>query len=37
MARIDEHFLDELKGRVRLFDIIGRTVKLRRPGMSMWG
>ncbi len=35
--RFDERFLDELKGRLRLSDVIGRTVKLRRQGREYVG
>ena len=35
--RLDRAFLDELKGRVRLSDVIGRTVKLRRQGREYVG
>ena len=37
MSRLDERFLDELKGRLRLSDVIGRTVKLRRQGREYVG
>ncbi len=37
MARFDERFLDELKSRLRLSDVIGRTVKLRRQGREFVG
>ncbi len=36
-VRFDERFLDELKGRLRLSDVIGRTVKLRRQGREYVG
>ncbi|HWE98343.1 MAG TPA: DNA primase [Caulobacteraceae bacterium] len=35
--RYDERFLDELKGRLRLSDVIGKTVKLRRQGREYVG
>lgn len=35
--RFDERFLDEIKSRVRLSDVIGRTVKLRRQGREYVG
>ncbi|RZJ81569.1 MAG: DNA primase, partial [Brevundimonas sp.] len=35
--RFDDRFLDELKGRLRLSDVIGRTVKLRRQGREFVG
>ncbi|MFI4935880.1 MAG: DNA primase [Caulobacterales bacterium] len=35
--RFDENFLDELKSRLRLSDVIGRTVKLRRQGREFAG
>lgn len=35
--RYDERFLDEVKGRLRLSDVIGRTVKLRRQGREFVG
>ncbi len=35
--RYDEHFLDEIKSRLRLSDVIGRTVKLRRQGREYAG
>ena len=35
--RFDERFLDEIKARVRLSDVIGRTVKLRRQGREYVG
>ncbi|MDR3509195.1 MAG: DNA primase [Caulobacteraceae bacterium] len=35
--RFDDHFLDELKSRLRLSDVIGRTVKLRRQGREYVG
>jgi DNA primase len=36
-VRFDDHFLDELKTRLRLSDVIGRTVKLRRQGREYVG
>jgi DNA primase len=36
-VRFDDHFLDELKARLRLSDVIGRTVKLRRQGREYVG
>ena len=36
-TRIDERFLDEIKSRLRLSDVIGRTVKLRRQGREYVG
>ncbi|HTK33877.1 MAG TPA: DNA primase [Caulobacteraceae bacterium] len=35
--RFDERFLDEIKSRLRLSDVIGRTVKLRRQGREYVG
>jgi DNA primase len=35
--RFDERFLDEIKGRLRPSDVIGRTVKLRRQGREYVG
>ncbi|HET9159272.1 MAG TPA: DNA primase, partial [Caulobacteraceae bacterium] len=35
--RFDDRFLDEIKSRVRLSDVIGRTVKLRRQGREFVG
>ena len=35
--RFDERYLEELKGRVRLSDVIGRSVKLRRQGREYVG
>ncbi|MDB5458134.1 MAG: primase [Caulobacter sp.] len=35
--RFDDRFLEELKGRVRPSDVIGRTVKLRRQGREYAG
>jgi DNA primase len=35
--RFDERFLDEIKSRVRLSDVIGRSVKLRRQGREYAG
>ena len=37
MARFDERYLDEIKSRLRLSDVIGRTVKLRRQGREYVG
>jgi len=36
-VRYDERFLDEIKSRLRLSDVIGRTVKLRRQGREYAG
>src|SRR5579871_3294771 len=36
-VRFDDAFLDELKSRLRLSDVIGRTVKLRRQGREYVG
>ena len=36
-VRFDDRFLDELKSRLRLSDIIGKTVKLRRQGREYAG
>jgi DNA primase len=36
-VRFDDRFLEELKGRVRLSDVIGRSVKLRRQGREFVG
>ncbi len=35
--RLDDRFLDELKSRLRLSDVIGRSVKLRRQGREWVG
>lgn len=35
--RFDERFLDEIKSRLRLSDVIGKTVKLRRQGREYAG
>ena len=35
--RFDDRFLDEIKARLRLSDVIGRTVKLRRQGREYAG
>ncbi len=35
--RFDEQFLDEIKSRLRLSDVIGRSVKLRRQGREFVG
>jgi DNA primase len=35
--RFDDRFIDELKGRVRLSEAIGRTVKLKRQGREWAG
>jgi len=35
--RFDEHFLDEIKSRLRPSDVIGRTVKLRKQGREYVG
>ncbi len=35
--RFDERYLEELKARIRLSDVIGRTVKLRRQGREYVG
>jgi DNA primase len=36
-VRFDERFLDEIKARLRLSDVIGRSVKLRRQGREFVG
>jgi DNA primase len=36
-VRFDERFLDEIKTRLRLSDVIGRSVKLRRQGREFVG
>jgi DNA primase len=36
-VRFDERFLDEIKSRLRLSDVIGRSVKLRRQGREYVG
>jgi DNA primase len=36
-VRYDDRFLDEIKGRLRLSDVIGKTVKLRRQGREFVG
>src|SRR5579883_1722555 len=35
--RFDDRFLEELKSRLRLSDVIGKTVKLRRQGREFVG
>ncbi len=35
--RFDDRFMDELKSRLRLSDVIGRTVKLKRQGREFVG
>jgi DNA primase len=35
--RFDDHFLDELKTRLRPSDVIGKSVKLRRQGREYAG
>ena len=35
--RFDDRFIDEIKARVRLSDVIGRSVKLRRQGREYAG
>lgn len=35
--RVDEHFLEEIKSRLRPSDVIGRTVKLRKQGREFVG
>ena len=35
--RFDDHFLDELKNRLRPSDVVGKTVKLRRQGREYAG
>ncbi len=35
--RFDDHFLEEIKSRVRLSDVIGKTVKLKRQGREFVG
>src|SRR6201986_3331465 len=35
--RFDERLLDEIKARLRLSDVIGRTVKLRQQGREYVG
>jgi DNA primase len=37
VARFDDRLLDEIKSRLRLSDVIGRTVKLRRQGREYVG
>jgi DNA primase len=37
VTRFDERLLDEIKSRLRLSDVIGRTVKLRRQGREYVG
>jgi len=36
-VRFDDRFLDEIKSRVRLSDVIGKTVKLKRQGREYAG
>ncbi len=35
--RFDERFIEELKSRLRLSDVVGRSVKLRRQGREFVG
>src|ERR1700754_2407834 len=35
--RFDERFLEEIKSRVRLSDVIGKTVRLKRQGREYAG
>ena len=35
--RFDDHFLEEIKSRLRLSDVIGRSVKLKRQGREFVG
>jgi DNA primase len=35
--RFDEHFIEEIKGRLRPSDVIGKTVKLRKQGREYVG
>lgn len=35
--KFDDRFMEEIKGRLRLSDVIGRTVKLRRQGREFVG
>src|SRR5689334_2873639 len=37
VGRFDEHFLEEIKSRLRPSDVIGRTVKLRKQGREFVG
>lgn len=37
VSRFDERFLEEIKGRLRPSDVIGRTVKLRKQGREYVG
>jgi len=37
VGRFDEHFIDEIKGRLRPSDVIGKTVKLRKQGREYVG
>ena len=37
VGRFDERFIDELKGRLRPSDVIGKTVKLRKQGREYVG
>ncbi|MFZ5669107.1 MAG: DNA primase [Pseudomonadota bacterium] len=37
MSRLDDRFLEDVKGRVRLSDFIGRTVPLKRSGREFVG
>src|SRR3954470_16047571 len=37
VGRFDERFLEEIKGRLRPSDVIGRTVKLRKQGREYVG
>src|SRR5580698_10506061 len=37
LVRFDDRFLEELKSRLRLSDVIGRSVKLRRQGREFVG
>ncbi|MGD9801172.1 MAG: DNA primase, partial [Parvularculaceae bacterium] len=37
MARFTPEFLDELRTRIRVSDVVGRSVKLQRRGNAWWG
>ncbi|MEZ5915793.1 MAG: CHC2 zinc finger domain-containing protein, partial [Parvularculaceae bacterium] len=37
MPRFTPEFLDELRARVRVSDVVGRSVKLQKRGNAFWG
>lgn len=37
MARFTPEFLDDLRARLRVSDVVGRTIKLQKRGNAFWG